>query len=134
VIAALPERSRVVALTWERNGRVVETIPYVHFAAYAQARKGGLLATTFPGFFWNLPLRLRDDVGIPPTPISLEMHPQLFDHQSFGRFYDFVLVRGGPHAPPPRDDVGLPYALVYEAPPWRLYRVPSGRGEGDAPP
>jgi hypothetical protein len=49
VIAALPERSRVVALTWERNGSVVETIPYVHFAAYAQARKGGLLATTFPG-------------------------------------------------------------------------------------
>ena len=134
VIAALPERSRVVALTWERNGSVVETIPYVHFAAYAQARKGGLLATTFPGFFWNLPLRLRDDVGIPPTPISLEMHPQLFDHQSFGRFYDFVLVRGGPRAPPPRDDVGLAYALLYEAPPWRLYRVPSGRGEGGAPP
>jgi len=133
VIAALPERSRVVPLTWERNGRVVETIPYVHFAAYAQARKGGLLATTFPGFFWNLPLRLRDDAGIPPTPISLEMHPQLFDHQSFGHFYDYVLVRGGPHAPPPRDDAGVPYALVYEAPPWQVYRVAPGRGEDDEP-
>lgn len=134
VIAALPERPRVVALTWERNGLVVETIPYVHFAAYAQVRKGGLLATTFPGFFWNLPLRLRDDAGIPPTPISLEMHPRLYDHRSFGHFYDFVLVRGGPRIPAPRDDAGLPYALVYDAPPWRLYRVPPGPGEGGALP
>jgi hypothetical protein len=134
VIAALPDRPRVVALTWERNGRVVQTIPYVHFAAYAQARKGGLLATTFPGFFWNLPLRLRDDAGIPPTPLSLEMHPRLFDHRSFGRFYDFVLVRGGPRIPAPHDDAGIPYALVYDAPPWRLYRVPSGPGRAGTRP
>ncbi len=124
VLAALPERPRVVALTFERNGRYTRTVPYVHFAAYAQARRGGLLATSFPGFFWNLPLRLREDAGIPPTPVSLEMHPRRFDFASFGHYYDHVVVRGetrdgGPHPRTP----GFPYELVYEAPPWRLFRA-----------
>jgi hypothetical protein len=123
VIAALPERPRIVALSFERNGRIMRTVPYVHFAAYAQAKRGGLIASTFPGLFWNLPVRLRDDAGIPPSPVSLEMRPLWFDYARFGYFYDHVLTRTGPGAGPARPrGPDFPYELVHDDPPWRLYR------------
>jgi hypothetical protein len=84
----------------------------------------------FPSRFWNIPVRLRDDAGIPEVDPDDEWHPELFDYDDVGYFYDFVLVRKSPH-----DRRGVhtlkafPYELVYSDPPWALYRRPDAGRE-----
>ncbi len=122
VIERIPYGSRIVALTWDANGAVMRTQPYWHFSAYAQARRGGLIAESFPRMFWNLPVRVREDARIPASPSVLFAKPQLFDYASFGFFYDTVLVRTGETRG--RDHfVPFPYDLSFEAPPWQLWRA-----------
>lgn len=123
VIEHIPERPRVLALIWDRDGEVMRTAPYLHFAAYIQAEKGGLISASFPRIFWNIPVRLRGDVGIPKLPNGFEWAPSAFDYRRFGYYYDFVLVR-----PAKREaDIlsttrAFPYELVHEARGWQLYR------------
>jgi hypothetical protein len=123
VIEQVPFGSRIVALIWDANGEVMRTKPYWHFAAYVQARRGGLITHTFPQVFWNLPVRAREDAGVPDIPGQLFAKPQLFDYQAFGYFYDTVLVRTD-------ETRGLdqfpefPYELRFEAPPWQVWRAP----------
>lgn len=127
VVAALPPRPRLLSLTFDRDGAVMQTFPYLHFGAYAQARKGGLLAMTFSRVFWNIPVRLRDDVAIPPTPPNLEWEPRAYDHAAFGHFYDHVLVRLERAAQQPDRALSpcaeFPYELIHYDPPWQLYRA-----------
>ena len=121
VIEQIPWGSKIVALTWDANGSVMRTWPYWHFAAYAQARRGGLIAQSFPRMFWNLPVRVREDARIPASPSVLFAKPQLFDYASFGFFYDVVLVRTGETKG--RDRFAeFPYARSFEAPPWQLWK------------
>jgi hypothetical protein len=122
VVERIPFGSRVVALTWDANGAVMRTRPYWHFGAYAQARRGGLLSYTFPRVFRNLPVRMRADVQIPPTPPYLFEKPYHFDYRTFGFFYDHVLVRTGETRGRDRFPE-FPYQLVFEAPPWQLWRA-----------
>jgi hypothetical protein len=123
VVERIPYGARILALTWDANGEVMRTKPYWHFAAYAQARRGGLVAQTFPAMFWNLPVRLREDAGLPATPAVLFAKPYLFDYERFGYAYDHVLVRQGETEG--RDRFArFPYRLVFEAPPWQLWRRP----------
>jgi hypothetical protein len=125
VVAQVPFGARLLALTWDANGDVMRTWPYWHFGAYVQARRGGLLAQSFPDMFWNLPVRMREDAGIPPSPPNLFAKPQLFDAAGFGGFYDHLLVRG--HDAKGRDRFAVfPYELVFEAPPWQLWRKTAG--------
>lgn len=122
VVERIPFGSRIVALTWDANGAVMRTRPYWHFGAYAQARRGGLLSYTFPRVFRNLPVRMRADVPIPPTPTYLFEKPYHFDYRAFGFFYDHVLVRTGETKGRDRFPE-FPYQLVFEAPPWQLWRA-----------
>jgi hypothetical protein len=72
--------------------------------------------------FWNIPVRARGDTAIPDSPPGLEARPELFDYQAFGYAYDHVLVRTGKSKNPNRFPE-FPYQLVYEAPPWQLWRA-----------
>ena len=122
VVERIPFGARLVALTWDANGAVMRTKPYWHFGAYAQARRGGLFAQSFPRMFWNLPVRMREDARIPASPPVLFAKPYLFDYESFGFFYDTVLVRSGEtkgrdHFPAFR------YELSFETGPWQLWHV-----------
>jgi hypothetical protein len=122
VVEQIPFGSRLLALTWDENGAVMRSFPYWHFGAYAQARRGGLLAQSFPRMFWNIPVRMRAEADIPETPPGLEARPELFDYRAFGFAYDHVLVRTGKPKNPNRFPE-FPYQLVYEAPPWQLWRA-----------
>ncbi|MBM4395188.1 MAG: hypothetical protein FJ087_05815 [Deltaproteobacteria bacterium] len=125
VRAAIPAGARVASLAIDRDGEVMRTAPYLHFAAYAQADAGGLPAVTFPRLFWNLPVRFREDAGVPPTPVRFEWNPRLYSHKEFGHFYDHVLVRRpGPAVLGTAPDFPCEPALV--APPWQLYRAIRG--------
>jgi hypothetical protein len=122
VLAHIPERPRLCMLSWDRNGGVVRTSPYHHFHAYALAARGGVIDFSFPELFWNIPVRLRPDSGVPRVPAAWQWEPDHFDAERVGAFCDWVLVRrsrdgsGGPE----RLD-RFPYRLVYAEPPWELY-------------
>ena len=122
VVERIPFGARLVALTWDANGAVMRSWPYWHFGAYAQARRGGLLAQSFPRMFWNIPVRMRADAAIPDSPPGLEARPQLFDYRAFGFAYDYVLVRTGETKGRDRFPE-FPYQMVFEAPPWQLWRA-----------
>lgn len=125
VVEKLPDAPKLYFLSWDRKGSVVQTIPYHHFHAYVQARRGGLISFSFPEMFWNIPVRMRDDAGVPEQDKRLEWRPWLYDYDAFGYFYDYVLVRTS------RDEhrgvetlEKFPYELFYADPPWELYRRP----------
>jgi len=120
IISAVPSRSRIVQLTYDRYGKVARVPAYMHFAAYAQANKGGLLAVSFPARFWNIPIAIRSNAILPDVPKGLEWNPQLFEAGSWGAYFDTVIVRESrsrtPHLPQP-----FQYQLQTQSGPWRLY-------------
>lgn len=116
VVRKLPPKPRLLSMAADPNGGVMATRPYLHFAAYAQARKGGLIATTFARF-WNIPVRRRPGTRAPVTPDSFEWRPDTYDYRKFGYFYPWVLVRG-----PLPELKEFPYELVFSEGKWGLYR------------
>jgi hypothetical protein len=121
IVDAVPPKARIVSIIFERDGDVMRTDPYLHFAGYAQAAKGGLLAMTFPATFWNLPVTMKPGLAIPETPINAEWNPNLYSDRAFGHFYDYALVRIPVERALAATD-NFPFELVAAAPPWQLYR------------
>jgi type IV secretory pathway VirJ component len=130
VVERIPFGARVVGLIWDANGGVMRTKPYWHFTAYAQAHRGGLIADSFPRKYRNIPVRMREGLQLPPSPPTLDSKPYLFDYDSFGFAYDHIVMRMGETKGRDRFPV-FPYQLVYEAPPWQLWRA---RPRSEAPP
>lgn len=101
VLAAMAPARRVASLVFVNGSRCTHraTFPYLHFAAYYQAEKGGdlsrLLATV-----WNIPVRYRSDYRRYAVREEVEWAPRLFTPED-ARHFDYVLVRGGPPRPPP---------------------------------
>lgn len=121
VLEALPARPRLASLVFDPNGDVMATFPYLHAAAYGQAKRGGIITMTFPRVFWNLPVTMRGDARVPATPEGFEWNPNLFNARTFGQFYDYVLVRiPGTRALATTES--FPFELVAASPPWQLYR------------
>jgi hypothetical protein len=126
VVENLPDAPKLYFLSWDRRGSVVQTIPYHHFHAYVQARRGGLIGVSFPEMFWNIPIRMRDDAGVPEQEKRSEWRPWLYDYDAFGYFYDYVLVRTSRHGHGGIETLEkFPYELFYADPPWELYRRPA---------
>ena len=116
----MPERPRLVSFVLNPQSDAAVAVPYLHFGAYLQADRGGLLALSFPRRFWNMPVAFREETGVPATPVDFEWRPWLWD-ESWGHTYDTALVRapsGERLGPTPR----FPFALVAESGPWQLYR------------
>lgn len=120
VMIAIPPRSRLLYIAVDRGGSWMRTAPYLHFGAYIQAEKGGVLAVTFPRFFWNIPVKMRADLALPPTPRDFEWDWSRFDDVRFGYAYPFVLLRKESSAYAWHS--AFPYRLWYHVGPWQLYR------------
>ncbi len=121
IIDAVPERPRMAQLTYDRCGQVARAPVYMHFAAYAQALRGGLLAVSFPVKFWNIPISVRTDIILPPIPNRLEWNPQLFGTARLEEHFDTVIVRASRTRQPPLPQP-FPYRLQLQNGPWRLLR------------
>lgn len=121
ILAAVPQRAHVVQLTYESKGAILRSHAYLHFGAYAQAQKGGVIAVSFPILFWNIPLKGRSNSDMPDTPKNLEWAPGRYSDYRMGSFYDTILVRQkGLRATPLY--LSRPYDLVAAAGPWKLFR------------
>jgi hypothetical protein len=120
IVAALPNAPKVVSLVFERNGQWMATDPYLHFVAYAQAEKGGMISMTFPAVFWNLPAVMKPDAPVPKSPTNFEWQLQ-FDDSAFGYFYDYAIVRM-PGERIPAATKNFPFDVIVRSPPWYLYQ------------
>ena len=121
ILDAIPPRSRIAQLTYDRRGKVASVPAYMHFAAYAQAQHGGLLAVSFPARFWNMPIALNANFDPPEIPQDLEWNPQFFGMAHLDRYFDTVVLRAGLNQtfrlPKP-----FPYQLQLNSGPWWLFR------------
>lgn len=93
ILEWIPQRSHIAQLTYDSKGKLLRSHAYLHFGAYAQAEKGGVIAVSFPILFWNIPLKGRPDSGMPSTPKNMEWAPSRFSERRLGPFYDTLLVR-----------------------------------------
>jgi hypothetical protein len=127
VVEKLPDAPKLYFLSWDRDGSVVQTNPYHHFHAYVQARRGGIISFSFPEMFWNIPFRMRDDAGVPERKKHSEWRPWLYDYDTVGYFYDYVLVRTSREEHRGVEKLEkFPYELFFADPPWELYRRDRG--------
>jgi len=126
VVDAIPRGARVAQLTYERQGRVANVPVYMHFAAYAQAQKGGLLAVSFPSRFWNMPVARKANFALPPIPKGLEWNPQLFGAARLDRCFDYIVLRAA-RTRTPGLPVPFPYQLQLKSGPWWLLRKVESR-------
>lgn len=126
IMAGIAARSKIAQLTYEAKGSIMRTHPYMHFGAYAQSRKGGVFAVSFPRLFWNIPIKGRDGTDMPDTPKNMEWAPERFNQHQLGQFYDTIIVRG--HLGSSRRlNIHFPYQLQGTIGSWELYhRVGAG--------
>ncbi len=122
VIEHVVPKPHLASLIFDANGSVMRTFPYVHFAGYLQAERGGFISSSFAKF-WNVPLRFRDDAGLPKKLENFEWLPHLYHDGYYNRFYDTLLVR--------RNDGKLlpfnrrfPFKPVFIHSAWQVYRRP----------
>lgn len=121
VIDKVPMNQKILQLTLEPYGHIMKSAPYLHYLTYIQAKKGGIVATGFAQYIWIAPIKMRDDVAIPRTPDGYEWFPELFNYESFGYYYNYLLVRGY-HPAASAAIKALPYKMIYNNRPWTLYR------------
>jgi hypothetical protein len=114
-------RPKLVGLIYDKTGHVASGVPYIHFAAYAQARVGGLLALSVADFAWTLPLRRKPDAPAPLPPYGADWEPAILHVQPERfLFYDTVIVRGKE----PREMtlfMESPFRLVHRSGEWLVY-------------
>jgi hypothetical protein len=109
-------------LIFDNRGEHVHasTFPYLHFAGYYQAARGGDLARSF-ALVWNVPVRYRGDYRRHAISDDVEWQPRLFSPTSDLPHYDYVVVRGTRFVPPPPES-GL--IVVARSGPWTLVENP----------
>lgn len=126
ILAAMKPNKRVVSLIFDKGSRAnpgsfgPSTFPYLHFAGYYQAARGGDLAHSF-AVVWNVPVRYRSNYARHPFREEIEWQPRLFSLDEDLPHYDYVLLRAnGPMPPPPNR--GLEVAA--QNGPWTLVENP----------
>ncbi len=124
ILEHVPERSSLLAMTWEHGGDVSMSLPYPHFSAYAQAKKGAVIAFSFADMAFTMPVRPRGDTKRPPTPVMFEWWPWLYNYERFGYYYEYIVVRG---EAPNGYMAALPFRRIFSTGPWALYRAVDSR-------
>jgi hypothetical protein len=123
IIEKTPRRAKIIQITLDPYGQVMMTAPYLHFLAYIQGKKGGFIATSFAMYSWLAPIKTKakalSEIAI--IPETFEWRPDFYDYNAFGYYYNYVVVRGYNPLFTALWKT-LPYRLVYEVPPWRLYK------------
>lgn len=122
ILAVMRPNKRVAPLIFDKGSPYVSpaTFPYLHFAAYYQARSGGDLARTF-AVVWNVPVRYRADYRRHEVPEKVEWDPRLFSPSRDLPYFDYLLIRGLEFTP--RSDSGL--VVVARSGPWTLIENPN---------
>ncbi|HEY5243101.1 MAG TPA: hypothetical protein VIJ22_16590 [Polyangiaceae bacterium] len=130
VLAAMQPARRVLPLVFARGSSCTHpaTFPFLHFAAYYQAAKGGELARSF-AVVWNVPIRYRADYARYPLREEVEWAPMLLSPED-ARHFDYALMRGGPRQIPPQ--FGLKEVTRSGA--WRLFENPTALPPALPPP
>jgi len=127
LLTKMEPNKRVLSLSFLRENERVIGAPFLHFPAWYQAEKGGVLGFSFAVFFPEI-VRYRPGHA-PRMTMHLEWEPQLFQWARDGD-YDYFVVHAA-------TDLGrvlfaranAPVTLELQAGRWWLYRkrVPGGR-------
>jgi len=122
ILAAMKPNRRVASLIFDKRGEHVHaaTFPYLHYAGYYQAARGGDLARSF-AVVWNVPVRYRDDYPRYAINDDVEWQPRLFSPTQDLPHYDYIVIRGG-NVPPPPPESGL--VVVTQSGAWTLVENP----------
>ena len=95
VLAMLPQRPQIAQLTDDSAGAVMRSRPYMHFGAYGQAVRGGVLTDSFPLRFWNIPVKGRMSSDASVASMNLARDPAASCPSCSRDGYDCFLVRQG---------------------------------------
>lgn len=119
VLAAASPGGRTLGLIFDNGGGgPVRVWPFLHFAAYLQAEKGGDLGFSFAGLP-SIPVRYRPGAQ---APHPYEWRPETFRIATYARYYDRYLIRGRPRGDARRLlDAG---GRVVRAGSWTLVETP----------
>ncbi len=94
-LETIPPGQRVAGLIFERGSHQVRFSPFIHYAAYYQARKGGAVMFTFADFPQS-PFRFREGNRPPRVRPRWEWTPERVNPARDLGWYRYVLVRGRP--------------------------------------
>ncbi|HWE23848.1 MAG TPA: hypothetical protein VG496_07895 [Myxococcales bacterium] len=118
VLDAAAPGGRLIGLMYERGSAFAKFSPYLQFAAYYRARKGGVASFSFAELPQS-PLRYRPENAPPPHPPRWEWEPWRFRNATDGAYYDYVLLRGSVH---PFQPGGTPvWNVVAHSGAWTLF-------------
>jgi hypothetical protein len=121
-IRAIPRGQRVAGLIWRRGSREIRFSPFIHSVAYYQVRRGGAVMFTFADFPQS-PFRFREGNRPPRVPPRWEWLPERVDPARDLRWYDYVLVRGGPGRIRRQRES---FQLIFRSARWRVFKRRSG--------
>jgi hypothetical protein len=95
LLARVPARPKLLSLLYNSRSELARANPYLHFAAYAQAERGGSLALSAVDYSWTAPLRRRRDSAAVAPVYGSEWNPTLMhEHPREFAFYDTTITRG----------------------------------------
>jgi hypothetical protein len=119
IVGAIAPGKRVLPMIYDKTSAATgkTTFPYLHFAAYYQAARGGDLSHSFADV-WNVPIRYRNDYRPPRPREAVEWSPQSITIAEANRF-DYFLMRGSNRVP----EVGARPILTSGS--WTLFENPS---------
>jgi hypothetical protein len=116
-LAVIPKGQKVVGLIWDRGSRYVKFSPFLHAAAWYQAKKGGAVMFTFADFPQS-PFRFRESNRPPRVEPRWEWLPERVDVVNDLTFYDYVLTRGGPGAVASHPEI---FDAIFNGPHWSVW-------------
>ncbi len=117
IIKRLPARPRVAGLIFARSSSQVAFSPFLHFAAYSMAQKGGAAMFSFADFPMS-PYGFSEHDRPPRVPPRWEWTPESVNPVAELAWYDYVITRGGPGIIAQQ---GACYRLVADHRPWKLW-------------
>jgi hypothetical protein len=119
ILARAEPGRRLLYLAFEPGFPGFATLPFVHFSAYYQAQKGGLINFSFAGSLVEVGQYRPGHV--PTTPALLHVEPAVFDWKRDGD-YDYYLVRALDPRPRHLFPPDAPVTLVAQSGRWWLYQ------------
>jgi hypothetical protein len=94
ILQRMAPNRRAVALMPIRYSDLThrKTSPYLHFAAYYQARRGGDIGRSFAAI-WNVPVRYRADYRRHQMDVRIEFSPHWFSLTDDLPHFDYLILR-----------------------------------------
>jgi hypothetical protein len=100
-IDAIPPRSKVCALIYDRGSSMMSNQPFLHFGSYYQVEKGGVVEFTYAGYA-HWPVDFLPGHYPPPggsARLRWEWTPEQVTMGEIFPYYDYVLTRGSGFRP-----------------------------------